>query len=210
MRTVVTLGDSTAYGMFDFEKGGWSNRLQARLMQEGVSDILDSTIVVNRALPGSNLTRILRETPDTIDYYTGFSKEVIAVAQVGLNEAKIFPPNDRPLISPERFGEQILAFCDLVVEHDAHPLLVGQAPIDTSRELPTISGAILDDETIAEYGEVMRTTADLAGYSYVDLRQAFVGYEPTQFLGPDGSHPNAFGHQVIADAVYDSLPRSFK
>lgn len=210
MRTVITLGDSTAFGMLDFEKGGWSNRLQARLMQEGVSDILESTIVANRALPGFNLQHVIGEMPDAIRYYMKFSDEVAAVAQVGLNETKIIPPNDRPLVSPERFGEQILRFCNVAVQAGAHPLLVGQAPIDTSRELPTISGAILDDQTIADYGEVMRTKAKLAGYNYVDLRQAFAGYEPYQFLGPDGSHPNAFGHQIISEAVYDALPHSFK
>ena len=30
--------------------------------------------------------------------------------------------------------------------------------------------------------------------------------DPTALLAPDGDHPNAAGHQAIADALYAALP----
>lgn len=204
------MGDSTAYGMFDFEKGGWSNRLQARLMQEGAARILDSTIVANRALPGFNLRSVLKEMPEAIAQYARFSQEVAVAAQIGLNEAKKFPPNDKPVISTQQFGKQVLSFCNIAEEHGAFPLLVGQAPLDMSRDIPTLSGAILDDAMIAIYGETIKASAHSVGHTYVDLRQSFAECPSEAYLGPDNSHLNGFGHQVVADAVYDALPDSFK
>ncbi len=52
---------------------------------------------------------------------------------------------------------------------------------------------------------VIKDTATRTGASYVDLRAAFKGpdytYDETHYLAPDGDHPNAAGHQQIADAL---------
>jgi lysophospholipase L1-like esterase len=52
---------------------------------------------------------------------------------------------------------------------------------------------------------VIRQTAAATGSAYVDLRAAFKGpdysYDETHYLAPDGDHPNADGHQQIAQAV---------
>ncbi|GAB3056644.1 hypothetical protein GCM10027053_17520 [Intrasporangium mesophilum] len=52
---------------------------------------------------------------------------------------------------------------------------------------------------------VIKDIAGRTGAAYVDLRAAFKGpdytYDETHFLAPDGDHPNAAGHQQIADAL---------
>lgn len=52
---------------------------------------------------------------------------------------------------------------------------------------------------------VIKDIAARTGAAYVDLRAAFKGpdytYDETHFLAPDGDHPNAAGHQQIADAL---------
>jgi lysophospholipase L1-like esterase len=54
---------------------------------------------------------------------------------------------------------------------------------------------------------VIRQTAAATGSAYVDLLTAFKGpdhsYDETHYLAPDGDHPNASGHQRIAQAVVD-------
>ena len=51
----------------------------------------------------------------------------------------------------------------------------------------------------------IRSTASATGSTYVDLRAAFKGpdyaYDETRYLSDDGDHPNAAGHEQIADAV---------
>jgi lysophospholipase L1-like esterase len=57
----------------------------------------------------------------------------------------------------------------------------------------------------AEVNEVIKSTASETRSAYVDLRAAFKGpnyaYDETHYLSNDGDHPNAAGHQQIADAT---------
>ena len=51
----------------------------------------------------------------------------------------------------------------------------------------------------------IKSVAGSSGSAYVDLRAAFKGpdyaYDETQYLSNDGDHPNAAGHEQIADAT---------
>jgi lysophospholipase L1-like esterase len=52
---------------------------------------------------------------------------------------------------------------------------------------------------------VIKSTAAQSGSAYVDLRAAFkgpsFGYLETHYLSSDGDHPNAAGHEAIAQAT---------
>ncbi|HEU4914248.1 MAG TPA: GDSL-type esterase/lipase family protein [Candidatus Saccharimonadales bacterium] len=208
MNTLLIEGASSAYGYFDFEAGGWAGRLKTRKMQEGMDNILESTLVINNALPGQSLAGVTRELQARIQNYQRFGLVAVA-AQVGLNEAKIYPPNTRPVVSALYFGGQVLRFCEIVQSEGSVPILVGPGPVDESHDLPAISGAVLRNDAISAYADVMRETAERQGAVYVDIRQAYAdsGYSMDDLVArEDGSHPSPLGHAVIADAVYQCLP----
>jgi lysophospholipase L1-like esterase len=208
MNTLLIEGASSAYGYFDFEAGGWAGRIKTRKMQEGMDSILESTLVINNALPGQSLAGVNRELQTRIQNYKRLGPVAVA-AQVGLNEAKIYPPNTGPVVSASFFGGQVMRFCEIVQSEGSVPILVGPGPVDESHDLPTISGAILRNDAISAYADVMRETAERQGAIYVDTRQAYAGsgYSITELVArEDGSHPSPLGHAVIADAVNDVLP----
>jgi acyl-CoA thioesterase I len=68
------------------------------------------------------------------------------------------------------------------------------------------------DEVTAEVDAIIKATAAETDSDYVDLRAAFKGpnyaYDETQYLAPDGDHPNAAGHKQIAKAVDGVLERA--
>jgi lysophospholipase L1-like esterase len=208
MNTLLIEGASSAYGYFDFEAGGWAGRLKTRKMQEGMDNILESTFVVNNALPGQSMASVNRELQARIKNY-GRLGRVAVIAQVGLNEAKIYPPNTRPVVSTSFFAGQVARFCEIVLDEQAVPILVGPGPVDETHELPTISGAVLKNDAISDYAEIMRRTAERRGVAYVDTYHAYMdsGYQLDELVArEDGSHPSPLGHAVIADAVYGVLP----
>jgi lysophospholipase L1-like esterase len=206
MRTIYIDGDSTTYGMADLEMGGWPNRLHVAMLRR-TADIENMIMVANRAMPGRTLPGILREADANMAYYRRFG-EVTAVLQTGMNEVKIFPGSSAPLIPARRFGEQVIRFCVGAFEKDCTPLLVGPPPIDTSHDNPTFSGAVIKDELLVEYGEIVRSVAASTGAAFVDTRAVFAaaGRPLHELLAPDGYHPGALGHAALATAVHSALP----
>jgi acyl-CoA thioesterase I len=65
------------------------------------------------------------------------------------------------------------------------------------------------DTVTARVDETIRSVAHATGSAYVDLRTAFRGpngnWDETHLLAPDGDHPNAEGHQRIAQAIADTV-----
>ena len=63
----------------------------------------------------------------------------------------------------------------------------------------------------ASVNDLIRSTAHSTGSIYVDLRAAFRGpdetWDETHLLAPDGDHPNAAGHERIAQAIADTVAR---
>jgi acyl-CoA thioesterase I len=61
----------------------------------------------------------------------------------------------------------------------------------------------------ASVNDAIRTTATSSSSTYVDLRTAFKGpddtWDETHLLASDGDHPNAAGHQRIAEALEDAV-----
>lgn len=208
MKTLLIDGASSAYGYFDFAAGGWAGRLKTRVMQEGMENILDSTLVINHALPGQSLAGVNRELAGRIWQYRRLGPVAVA-AQVGLNEAKIYPPNTRSVVPVGTLAGHVARFCEIVLSEESVPILVGPGPVDEGRDLPTISGAVLQNDAITAHADTMRRIAGQCGGVYVDTRQAYAdsGYPLCELVAAeDGSHPSPLGHAIIAEAVYAALP----
>jgi lysophospholipase L1-like esterase len=54
--------------------------------------------------------------------------------------------------------------------------------------------------------EMMRKIAEADGYTYIDLLPAMAGHPPEQLWAmPGDPHPNAFGHELMAQAIFPVL-----
>lgn len=64
-------------------------------------------------------------------------------------------------------------------------------------------------QVTAKVSDLVRSVAGSADASWVDLQTAFRGpdhdADETQFLAPDGDHPNAAGHQRISQAIEQTI-----
>jgi lysophospholipase L1-like esterase len=64
----------------------------------------------------------------------------------------------------------------------------------------------------SQVNAVIRAVAAASGAAYVELRAAFKGpdyaYDETHYLSDDGDHPNAAGHERIAEATMTVIEHS--
>ncbi len=57
--------------------------------------------------------------------------------------------------------------------------------------------------------EAMRQVAETDGYTYIDLLPAFLGHPPEElFAMPGDPHPNAFGHKLMAEAIFPVISKT--
>jgi len=73
--------------------------------------------------------------------------------------------------------------------------------------LDQVRGCQLSNPVIRAANEAIRALAARSNVHLVDSYAAFVGKE-TLLIGEDGLHPNAAGHQVIADAFFAAIKQN--
>jgi lysophospholipase L1-like esterase len=121
------------------------------------------------------------------------------VILLGLNDA--LPSGARSATSPAEYRSNLLALVDRVLALGARPVLVAPNP----RFRPS------DDdgqplEIMGPYVAALRSVAEEGEFPWVDLHAPFLALEAVRELIPDGVHPGAAGHTLIADILAAELP----
>jgi lysophospholipase L1-like esterase len=69
----------------------------------------------------------------------------------------------------------------------------------------------LEDYKLYDIHDIMKTISDQYGYTYIDLLPAFKGLSPRDVWAmPGDPHPNALGHKLMAETIYNALSQKQK
>ena len=120
------------------------------------------------------------------------------VVLLGLNDAH--PPGDRRANSPLTFEHNLLSLADRILSLDARPILIAPHP-----RWRTHDGRPLDPSIMDPYAEAARNVARRWLLPCIDLHERFSAMHDLERLLPDGIHPSAAGHRVIARLVEQTL-----
>ncbi len=134
----------------------------------------------------------------------------MVVVLLGLND--IQPPGNRASTSPEQYQQHLMGLVDRVLSIDAKPLLVAPNP-RFAIEAPSESwhrdlerGQQYTNRLLAVAGQFQLGSVNLFAKFLEDLRGDLTRLPE---LIPDGVHPNATGHQLIATTLLDFLLPQF-
>lgn len=216
LRPIYVFGDSIGKGiLFDESRGRYAIarercdvRLQAALgvpvenyarmgatAEEGLQDFAQSCI------PAGAIVAIEYGGNDC-----DLNWAEVAQAPEKFHEAKV------PL---ERFRQALIAFVRQVEKAGCIPLLVTPPPLDAQRFFDWVTKG-LDAEAVLKYlidvqniyrwqeryAIAVRDAALITGCGVFDLRDVFLARRDVyDYLSLDGMHPNARGHELIAEAV---------
>jgi len=175
-RVIVALGDSLTAGWGVAADEAYPARLEARLQREGYAYRM-----VNAGLSGDTTAGGLRR----VDWVLRAKPDIVIVA-LGANDGLRAQ-------SPQAMRDNLAAIVARLQAAGARVLLAGM-------RLPPNYGAEYTKEFQAVFPEVART----AKVAFVPFLLDGVAADP-RLNQPDGMHPTAAGHQVIADRLWPSL-----
>ncbi|MGB4759197.1 MAG: GDSL-type esterase/lipase family protein [Candidatus Saccharimonadales bacterium] len=207
MRSILVDGSSTAYGMHGGADGGWAVRLHRETGFYNEHNVANPICVYNNAIPGITLPVVNRKSYATaVLHAPSVDNQIVRILSVGINEAKILPGRERPIVSLGHFASELEIYSSKSLLQRAETIYVGPQPVDESKTMPIeSSGSIIEDDYVNEYAELMRQQANWDLVPYIDVRAMFAQYDMSEVLHEDGRHPNAFGHQLIYQAVRREL-----
>ena len=181
--TICVFGDSIAFGMNDFEQGGWV----VRLKRAGYS-------LANLSVGGETSSGVL----DRIRRGTGKCGAVIIAG--GANDSAYSGERSNAVTSIEDFEKNVE---EMIRAAKVPMAFIGLFPVDENR---TMGGEFsYDNENIGRYNRAVKKICKERGVPFVDLFEKFA--KNYKALLDDGLHPNSEGHGQIAKVVEGSLKK---
>lgn len=181
---ICVFGDSTAWGAWDTEKGGWVNRLWLTLY-----DHEPYVELFNLSISGGTSETILArfESEATVRRATGL------IFQTGGNDAAFETTPDVPQISPEVFRSNIEGIISNAKAITPNILFIGPKGSDESRSTPVSWVNLHYTNAMArQYSDILAAVCKEQNVPFLDMLGVL---ENSDF--DDGVHPTARGHEKL-------------
>ncbi len=190
-KSICIFGDSTAWGAWDMEKGGWVNRLWFYAGKE------TECFIYNLSISGGT----------TEDILARFESEAKAreadglIFQSGGNDSYLKGKNGPNQIPIEKFESNLEEIIKRAKNITQNIMSIGFDNVDESKTTPVSWKDIYYvNAEIKKYDEVMKNVCKTHNIPYLDI---FGLLNNDDF--EDGLHPNAAGHEKIFVKVRDFL-----
>jgi lysophospholipase L1-like esterase len=210
-RSIVALGDSVPYG------SNCKCTPYPPLTASGLAAKTGQSVTAaNDAVPGYTTSNVLHQlqsdkavidhvrTADAVEIEVGAND--VAYSQSCGSNVDCYAPKI-PAIRTN-LDEIVAGVHELTAGHKVLVVLLDYWSVWLGGQYAAAKGDAYVDAAATvtdEVNTVIKSTAAKTGSAYVDLRAAFKGpdyvYDETHYLSNDGDHPNAAGHQQIADAT---------
>jgi len=194
-KSICVFGDSTAWGAWDKEKGGWVNRLWLDL---AITDNPNLYIeLYNLSISGGRTDTILAR----------FESEAKAreadtlIFQTGGNDSYLTSKNGVNRVSPEEYQRNLREIIERAKPITTEIIFIGFKNVDESKTTPVSWKDIYYmNSEIQKYNKMMKEICAEEGVLFLDIYGLL---ENSDF--EDGLHPNVSGHEKIYQRVKEFL-----
>ena len=191
--SICIFGDSTAWGAWDMEKGGWASRLWFDVAKREGDNYVE---IYNCSVSGGTTDTILER----------FENEAkirgcdAIIFQTGGNDAAYENTIGNYLVSPEKFKTNLEEIIKRAKKITDEIIFMDLKNCDESKTMPVPWIDIYyTNENIEKYSHIMKEVCENNDVDFFDIKPL----ENNDF--DDGLHPNASGHEKIFTQVKDFL-----
>jgi len=204
--SIVAIGDSITFG-----KGVATEERYTPVLADLLTQRVGNKITVRNAGVNSDIATnaLQRFDEDVLKHAPDF-----AVILFGVNDAGFFrpdgPPADTPRVSLPEFHDAIETMIEHCGKAGVRPVLATPAPMSSSYWLafyePYQQNGL--NYLVHQYAEEIRAIAREREILLADVCAAFENHAPEwEEWIPDGIHPNAKGHALIARVIADAMEK---
>ncbi len=189
MESICVFGDSTGWGAWDLEKGGWVNRLWIYVGEKMDGDCK----VYNLSVSGGTTETILKR----------FESESLIrgadalIFQSSGNDSSLLGKNGSNLVSLGKFEKNLTKIITKARKITKNIIFVSFKNVDETKTTPVswVNIHYLNSE-IKKYNEVMKRICKENDISCIDIFGLLENGDLT-----DGLHPNSKGHEKIYNKI---------
>ena len=193
IESICVFGDSTAWGAWDLEKGGWANRLWFHIGKRSGDDYVE---LYNCSISGGTTDTILKR----FESEAKIRNADAIIFQTGGNDASYQQTPGNYLVSPDRFRSNVAEIIKRAKVITENIVFMDLKNCDESKTMPVPWIDIYyTNENIQKYSRILEEVCKEQGVSFLDIALlANIDFD-------DGLHPNAAGHEKIFSQVRDLL-----
>ena len=193
MNSICIFGDSTAWGAWDMERGGWVNRLWFYVAKREGEDYLN---LYNLSIDGGTTETILARFESEAKVRNADA----LIFQTGGNDASYEHTPGNFLVAPDKFRSNLEKIIKRAKNITNNIIFMDLKNCDESKTMPVPwIDFYYANENIKKYSEIMKEVCQKNNVLFIDLDQL----DSEDF--DDGLHPNASGHEKIFVKVRDFL-----
>lgn len=193
MNSICIFGDSTAWGAWDMEKGGWANRLwlYAGEKTDGECEIY------NLSISGGTTETIL----ERFESEAKIREADALIFQSGGNDSYLKGKNGSNQIPVDQFRKNLQEIIRGAKNITPNIIFIGFKNVDETKTMPVSWKDIYYvNAEIKKYDEIMKDVCKENNIPYLDI---FGLLKNEDF--EDGLHPNTLGHKKIFEKVKNFL-----
>lgn len=193
MNSICIFGDSTAWGAWDMEKGGWVNRLWLYVGEktDGRGNIY------NLSISGGTTETIL----ERFESEAKVREANALIFQSGGNDSYLKGKNGHNQIPVDQFRKNLEEIIRKAKNITSNIIFIGFTNVDETKTMPVSWKDIYYvNSEIKKYNEAMRDVCKENQVPYLDI---FGLLENEDF--EDGLHPNTMGHKKVFEKVKSFL-----
>ena len=189
--SICIFGDSTAWGAWDMEKGGWVNRLWFYVAKRDE----DYVEIYNQSISGGTTETIL----ERFENEAKIRNAEVIIFQTGGNDASFDKPSNF-MVQPDKFKSNLEEIIKRARKITSKIAFMDLKNCDESKTTPVPWIPIYyTNENIEKYSKIMEGVCRGNNVPFLD-----VGLLDNEDFD-DGLHPNANGHNEIFLEVKDFL-----
>jgi len=201
MKKILVFGDSIGWGAFDYEYGGWVERLKTKYFKtfEG-----EKSIGVYNLSVSSNTTKgVLDRIEKEVEKFNEIEPDkYVFLFAIGSNDPLYVNTKDDVWVPFDEFKENLGKIIEVSKKFSNEIIFTGLMIVDENKTKPWSEDEFWENEDLKKYNDAIENMCRENDLDFIPLWDVLEKEDLS-----DGLHPNASGHEKIFKRVDEHLSK---